>query len=244
MSALSYNDTIIILQVKNWQTADKYAVCFSRLHGKIAFIAYGAKYPRSLTGRLIQPFAVLNAEFYEGSSVEKLKSCEVVQMPETFTIEQMAYGSLAAEVTGMLTETKDAKEEIFFLLLGTLGLLVKHNARLVVLSYLVKLLNLTGIGPVYDRCVVCGRPVGSEAVFSNEQGGVLCGECKAGSGGLPVTAEIQALWHTLQQLDLENPGAFSVKGRSLMGLERILHGYLVYQTERPLKSLEFLAQLK
>ena len=112
MSALSYNDTIIILQVKNWQTADKYAVCFSRLHGKIAFIAYGAKYPRSLTGRLIQPFAVLNAEFYEGSSVEKLKSCEVVQMPETFTIEQMAYGSLAAEVTGMLTETKDAKEEI------------------------------------------------------------------------------------------------------------------------------------
>jgi DNA repair protein RecO (recombination protein O) len=244
MSTLSYSDEIIILRVKNWQTADKYAVCFSRLHGRINFIAYGAKYPRSITGRLIQPFAVLNAEFYEGSSVDKLKNCEVLQRTETLTIDQMAYASLAAEVTELLTEARDAREEIYDLLLGTLGLLPKHNARLVVLAYLVKLLDLTGIGPVYERCVICGRDFGSDAVFSNEQGGVLCGACKTGTEGWPVTAEIQKLWRTLAQLDWASPAAFSVKGSALMGLERILHSYLVYQTERPLKSLDFIAQLK
>ena len=35
-------DDALVLHVKNWQTADKYAVCFTKEHGKVRFIAYGA----------------------------------------------------------------------------------------------------------------------------------------------------------------------------------------------------------
>ena len=73
----SYRDEIIILQVKNWQTADKKAVCFSKEHGKIVFLAYGARYSKSKTGRLVQPFFRLQAEFYPGNRLDKLKSCEL-----------------------------------------------------------------------------------------------------------------------------------------------------------------------
>ncbi len=55
MSNTAYQDEVIILKVKDWQTADKYAVCFSRAHGKIPFLAYGARYARTTGGRLIQP---------------------------------------------------------------------------------------------------------------------------------------------------------------------------------------------
>lgn len=32
-------DDALVLHVKNWQTADKYAVCFTKEHGKLRFIA-------------------------------------------------------------------------------------------------------------------------------------------------------------------------------------------------------------
>jgi DNA repair protein RecO (recombination protein O) len=44
-------------------------------------------------------------------------------------------------------------------------------------------------------------------------------------------------------LDLAEPEHFSVKGGALMELEQVLHRYLVYQTEQPIKSLEFIRQL-
>ena len=50
-------DEALVLHVKNYQTADKYAICFTRKHGKLRFIAYGARYVKNVQGRLLQPFA-------------------------------------------------------------------------------------------------------------------------------------------------------------------------------------------
>ena len=44
------SDQGVVLMVRNWQTADKYAVCFTREHGKVRFIAYGARYVRNTAG--------------------------------------------------------------------------------------------------------------------------------------------------------------------------------------------------
>ena len=92
----SYKDEIVLLQVNNWQTADKKAVCFSRDHGKIVFMAYGARYPKSVSGRLLQPFACLEAELYPGTRVDKLKSCQLAAPMPQMELEQMAYGFLMA----------------------------------------------------------------------------------------------------------------------------------------------------
>ena len=59
MTSEAFQDEAVILEVRNWQTADKYAVCFCRHHGKVPFIAYGAAYPKSTSGRIDQPFAQL-----------------------------------------------------------------------------------------------------------------------------------------------------------------------------------------
>ena len=100
----SYQDEILVLQVNNWQTADKKVVCYSREHGKIVFMAYGARYPKSVSGRLLQPFACLEAEFYPGSRVDKLKTCQLAAPMPQMGLEQMAYGFLMAEMTERLTE--------------------------------------------------------------------------------------------------------------------------------------------
>ena len=37
-------DEALVLHVKDYQTADKLVVCFTKKHGKLRFIAYGARY--------------------------------------------------------------------------------------------------------------------------------------------------------------------------------------------------------
>ena len=243
----SYQDEVVILQVNNWQTADKKAVCFSRNHGKIVFLAYGARYPKSVSGRLIQPFSCLEAEFYPGNSVDKLKSCQLVAPMPQLGLEQMAYGFLMAEMTERLTEQGEPSEEIYMLLQKALHLLVKRNPRLAALVYLIQLLDHCGIGPVYEVCVNCSRPANGDGWFSEMQGGFICSECHSVQGKAEnrqmFQKETRILWQQLRMLNLAEPGHFSVKGAALMELEKILHRYLVYQTEQPIKSLDFILQI-
>lgn len=243
----SYRDEIIILQVKNWQTADKKAVCFSKEHGKIVFLAYGARYSKSKTGRLVQPLFRLQAEFYPGNRLDKLKSCELAAPMPEMDIDRLAYGFLMAEATDRLTEQGEPSEGIYRLLEESLVLLEKRNPRLAAMIYLIQLLDHCGIGPVYEVCVNCSRPAQGNGWFSSEQGGFICGECghgKENSGALlPFGEEARMLWQQLRMLDFAEPGHFTVKGGTLMEVEKILHHYVVYQTEQPLKSLDFIRQI-
>ena len=243
----SYQDEVLVLQVNNWQTADKKVVCYSREHGKIVFMAYGARYPKSVSGRLLQPFACLEAELYPGTRVDKLKSCQLAAPMPQMELEQMAYGFLMAEMTERLTEQGEPSAEIYSLLQNALQLLVKRNPRLAALAYLIQLLDHCGIGPVYEVCVNCSRPAEEDGWFSEMQGGFICAECGSGQEKSPVLQpfheETRRLWQQLRMLDMEKPESFSVKGSALMELERILHRYLVYQTEQPINSLSFIRQI-
>ena len=244
----SYQDEILVLQVNNWQTADKKVVCYSREHGKIVFMAYGARYPKSVPGRLLQPFACLEAELYPGNRVDKLKTCQLAAPMPQMGLEQMAYGFLMAEMTERLTEQGEPSAEIYSLLQNALKLLVKRNPRLAALAYLIQLLDHCGIGPVYEVCVNCSRPAEKDGWFSEMQGGFICEECCSGQENSPglqsFHEETRRLWQQLRMLDMERPESFSVKGLALMELEHILHRYLVYQTEQPIRSLEFLRQIE
>ena len=241
-------DEALVLHVKDYQTADKLVVCFTKKHGKLRFIAYGARYVKNVQGRLLQPFACLNIQVQQGQRVDKLRSCELVRMPKSLDMQQMAYGAVAAELTAVLTEDHEADEELYELLLATLAALTKRNPRLVVLSFAIKLLGITGFAPQMSHCVGCGTAIALEdaAWFSPLQGGLLCEACHAGYRGEglePCGQGTRQLWKWLAMLDYENPAAFSVRGGDLMELERLLYKFIFFQTDKPLNSLNFLSQM-
>ena len=241
-------DEALVLHVKDYQTADKLVVCFTKKHGKLRFIAYGARYVKNVQGRLLQPFACLNIQVQQGQRVDKLRSCELVRMPKSLDMQQMAYGAVAAELTVVLTEDHETDEELYELLLATLAALTKRNPRLVVLSFAIKLLGITGFAPQMLHCVGCITAIALEdaAWFSPLQGGLLCEACHAGYTGEglePCGQGTRQLWQWLATLDYENPAAFSVRGGDLMELERLLYKFIFFQTDKPLNSLNFLSQM-
>ena len=241
-------DEALVLHVKNYQTADKYVVCFTKNHGKLRFIAYGARYVKNVQGRLLQPFACLNIEVQQGQKVDKLRSCELVRLPKSLDMQQMAYGAVAAELTAVLTEDREPGGELYELLTATLAALTKRNPRLVVLSFAIKLLGITGFAPQMAQCVGCGAsiPLTDAAWFSPLQGGLLCSQCHGsytGEGLEPCGQGTRRLWQWLAALDYESPTPFSVRGGDLMELERLLYKFIFFQTDKPLNSLNFLSQI-
>ena len=242
MNKEAYQDEIIILRVKDRQTADKYAVCSSREHGKISFIAYGARYGKSNGGRLIQPFNQLSARFIGGRRFDTLQQCELSILPQTMDIMALAYAAVIAEAVERLTEDYSPQEEIFVLLQQAIVLLSSHNKRLVVVSSLCKLLSLCGFNPELETCTTCHEKIEGDAYFSTVQGGVICDRCSTGAE-LPFAVGTRELMLKLQQLDFEQPEKFAVRGADLMQLEQTIYKFLVYQTDKPLLSLQFLAKM-
>lgn len=239
-----FRDDAIVLHVKNWQTADKYAVCFTREHGKVRFIVYGGRYPKNVAGRLLQPFAQLNVEVIAGHRIDKLKSCELLQMPQAFDFKQMAYAAVATELTAVFTEDHQAQPEVYQLLAECLLLLKERNPRIVVLSFALKMLELTGFAPQVEACVVCGKKLAEEDVwFSPLQGGVVCNDCHNVTGEEKFSIGTRKLLANLKELDFQNPQSFSVKGGELMELETALYKFILFQTDKPLNSINFLAQM-
>ena len=186
-----------------------------------------------MQGRLLQPFANLRIEVQQGQKVDKLRSSELVQVPQALDVQQMAYAAVAAELTAVLTEDRAPQPELYELLQQTLAIIRERNPRLVVLSFAIKLLYITGFAPQMQHCVSCGERVEDEAEawFSPLQGGLICSECMAGYSGDGLEhcgAGARRLWQTLATLDFEHPAAFSVRGAELMELEKNLYKFIFF----------------
>lgn len=239
------SDKAVVLVVKNWQTADKYAVCFTEQYGKVRFIAYGARYPKNTTGRLLQPFANLQIDITSGQKIDCLRSCELLQLPVSFDFTQMAYGAVVTETTALLTEDREPQPEIYVLLKQVFPLLKKHNPRIVTLAYILKLFAITGLMPQITQCVMCEKPIAEQGDvwFSPMHGGAVCESCHQSGGEEEFSSSTRSLFQQLLELDFLNPLPFSVKGKALMELEKIICKFIMFQTDKPLKSIEFLSKL-
>lgn len=242
------SDDAIILNIKPYQTADKYVECFTREHGKVRFIGYGARYSKNLSGRLLQPFFEVHLEIRQGTRIDKLRTAELVQLPQSFDMQQMAYAAVMTELVSVFTEDREPQEELYELLQQALLLVKKRNPRLVTLAFGIKLLQMVGLAPQVEACVNCGTVIEQEAEswFSPLQGGTVCKECHLThpDGGYEHCGSgTRELWRSLLFLDMEKPERFTVRGVDLMELEKMLYKFVLFQTDRELNSLKFLAQL-
>lgn len=240
----SYQDDVIVLKVKDWQTSDRMAEAFSREHGKILFIAYGARHMRNHNSALVQNLTHARMQFAKGRKFDTLKQCELLQPLVTSTdIEKIAYASFITELTSELTAEHEGQQEVYELLVKSLSALDERNPRLVVLAFACQLLDFCGVAPNLESCVCCDKVIeDDDAWISAIQGGIICADCKTGAE-TEFSVEAKKLAFILQTLDFTAENKFSVKGKDIITLEDFLYKFIFVQVEKPLKSLQFLANL-
>ena len=160
-----------------------------------------------------------------------------------------SYGYYVAELLDGFTQEQDAHPAMWRLLRETLARLAASQEEMLALAarfYDLHLLALAGYQPQLFTCVACQAAL--EPVthyFSIVDGGVLCpkhGEGRVDAEPLPLPL-FKAL-RFIQTREWEQVAQLKLSAGLHGELERLLHGYIVYQLERNVRSAAFLRTIR
>ena len=233
-----YRDEAVVLRTHKLGEADRIVTLLSRYNGQIRAVAKGVRRTASKFGSRLEPFMVVEAQFYEGRNLDIVNQVEtigaygreIIQDYRTYTAAT-AMVETAEKLTG-----DDSSPQQYLLLIGALRSLAnkEHDASLVLDSYLLRALSIAGWAPNFVDCSRCQAP-GPHQAFVLQLGGVVCRECRpAGAAVLdPQTAEL---------LGALLSGDWQIADNSEEGIRSaasgIVSAYSQWHIERGLKSLQ------
>lgn len=136
--------------------------------------------------------------------------------------------------------------ELFSLLVRSLGALCHGKAPCdtVRTAFEIRAMDLLGLGPSLDRCVVCGAQTEKPAAFSVPGGGSVCREChERGEGGTPVLAGSIAALRMLRRIDWDSLRLLSPAQAVARDLNGFWRDYIVWYLDRRFREADFAQKL-
>ncbi|MBI1333732.1 MAG: DNA repair protein RecO [Armatimonadetes bacterium] len=198
----------IVLRRRDSGESDRRLTIFSRELGKIDVVAKGARKPTSRLRGVSEP---LNVGIFTYADGKKQRFVTSAQPRSAFPglrldFDRLNLGLSWGEILGQILPYEDPFEEAFELCLDTLGHLESSPSPMAALAWgEVKLLELSGFLPSFNRCVVTGsRILESYGFFSPSSGGYVVSEHAAGlTDRYQVRAEV--LYGLAALVDLDRP---------------------------------------
>lgn len=169
---------IIILKVTAYKEKDGIIDAISE-DSEMSFLVRGVFDPKSKNAFLNNPLTIADVDFSEGKyKYPVVKSSMLVETPinPRSDLRYMSALMMINEVTNFLL-TEDEKPGIYQFLRQTIINLKKGtNPLKTLLSYLAKILRISGYDFDVQGCVFCGSRK-NIVTFSFADGGFICGDC-------------------------------------------------------------------
>jgi DNA repair protein RecO (recombination protein O) len=190
----------IVLRIVEFSETSLVVTLFTRLFGKTAAIAKGARRPKSSCEGALDLLTVCRVLLHLKSN-ENLDLLTEAKLERRFRSGERDLGRLyagyyVAELLRELTDHHDPHPEVFDLTLATLVALDGNtDVRGCLLRYEIQILRLLGHAPLVDRCADCGVVLPREpwqtadestpcVPFVIQSGGVVCNSCRTSSRGI------------------------------------------------------------
>ncbi|MBX3079959.1 MAG: DNA repair protein RecO [Cryobacterium sp.] len=233
-----YRDEAVVLRTHKLGEADRIVTMLGRQRGKIRAVAKGVRRTGSKFGSRLEPFMVVDAQFYEGRSLDIVTQAESIG---AYGAEIMGdYASFTAanvmvETADKVTEDSGSLQQ-YLLLVGALRSLARreHSASLTLDSYLLRSLAIAGWEPSFVNCAVTGAP-GPHTAFVVQLGGVVADDV-APPGAPRLDALTLELLAALLAGDWEYADASQERSRGQAS--GIIAAYVQFHLERSLRSLQ------
>ncbi len=233
-----YRDEAVVLRTHKLGEADRIVTLLSREHGKIRAVAKGVRRTSSRFGARLEPFMVVDAQFYEGRSLDIVQQAETLGAYGGDIVGDYASYTAAnamVETADRLTDDGNSLQQ-YLLLVGALRSLARreHPAGLTLDSYLLRSLAIAGWAPSFGDCAVTGAP-GPHSAFVVQLGGVVA-DAVAPPGSPRLDAATLALLGALLSGDW--PVAEAADERTRSQATGVIAAYAQFHLERGLRSLE------
>lgn len=171
----------IVLKQTKTINGRKMLSIFTPKYGKVSVGANITPSKTSKTALYTRPFTYARYHMFNGKNSFSLNSAEVIEsyykIGEDF--DKYVSSSLALELTDKLLMWDDPNEPLFMLLKDFLKEMMerKKSYDTLLLSYMVKVLSITGIMPNLTSCSICNKSDGIGSFFDVKSGGIVCEKC-------------------------------------------------------------------
>lgn len=239
-----YRDEAVVLRTHKLGEADRIVTLLSRQHGKIRAVAKGVRRTSSKFGSRLEPFMVVDAQFFEGRNLDTVTQVEsLASYGAVIAGDYASYTAATAmvETADRITETEGSLQQ-YLLLVGALRSLSRreHGPGLTLDSYLLRALSIAGWAPSFDDCAVTGEP-GPHSAFVVQLGGVVADEV-APPGTPRLTLEVVELLGALLAGDWVHAEASDDRSRSQAS--GVVAAYTQWHLERGLRSLQHVDRVR
>ncbi len=181
--------------------SDRRVVLLTREQGKIVVFVRGARKSSSRNSSMTEPLMLSSVQVQEGKTAKYVAQAQVINAYPGLRTDynRISAGLALAELYAAIVPEGLPQEELFELLVISIEVLVKHSDPCLALTWAqLKLIEAEGHLPIFDRCVICSKPVTANPAWASPHaGGNLC----AG--------------HALQYTD-----RFQARAEALIGLAR------------------------
>jgi DNA repair protein RecO (recombination protein O) len=245
----TYQADAIVLRRLDYGEADRIVTLLTREYGKLAAIAKGARRGKSKVQGSLDLFERSNMMLAKGRNLDVVAQVERRGDARHISgnLQRTAYACLVAEVVDKVLEDRHPVDEIFDLVVMTLGDLniVDRSPRADGAWFLMRILDVLGYLPQLRDCPSCAAELPEEpGWFSPLLGGVLCARCGAhDQAGSPVSVNGLKVMRLMAGGQRELYDRLRLSSELLHEIEQALEAQLEYHLDRHLKSLDFIRSI-
>ncbi|MCX5716310.1 MAG: DNA repair protein RecO [Candidatus Omnitrophica bacterium] len=239
----------VLLKKQDLRETSLFLTFYTKTSGKIYGVMKGIRGQKGQYGFSPQVFSLNEVVFYERKDKEiyTVSQCELKDFFATIreSLERTSYASYFIELINSLTAVSEKNEAMFDLLVNSLKMLCENaSPRRTARVFEIRLLSLLGLMPQLRSCIGCSQPLGSKALFSLKNGGVMCGACAAKERGvIPVAIGTLNFMDHVNRSDWEFVSRIKVSQEVGKQVENILRRFMDYHLHLKPKSLEFMEKV-
>lgn len=243
----SYRADALVLRTRELNEGNRLVILFSRSHGKIKAMAYGAAKPSSRKRGAVQPFCYSDFLLSKGREWDTVSQCETREMFIRIRddLDLLGYASHFSELVDVFSPSGVPNGPLFLLLLTGLGLLGEVDSELLARSFELKAFACLGYRPELDTCASCGDSLaGGRAVFAAGAGGMVCGACAKEHKTVFLSPQSLAVMRSLTRLPPDRLGLLKVGDPCRLEIKTALRHFWEYHLEHRARSLGFMDDLR
>lgn len=248
----------VLLRQVAYGEADRIVTLYTREHGKVSAAAKAAARSRKRFGGMAL-FVIGDATLRERRG-QDLLALEAFEARRDFgaiatDVVRLAHASYATELVRELTVPRQPDPALFDLVEELYACVAAAPPAADTLrAFELRLMDELGLRPVLDRCTACDAEAPTAldaggAVVDPARGGLLCPRCApraAGAGVRPLPAASRRRLLEAQAADslAEAAALPSLDAEAATRAREAMHALVAAHLRQPLRSLEFLHQLR
>lgn len=219
---------------------------YTRERGLVEAAARGIGKPGSSLAAVVEPFALSKLFLAEGKGADRLTQAEPIESFYELRRDMTRYACAAAacELILRTTEPGQVVPGLFDTLVPYLRAMeATQRPQLLSWAFELAYLQMSGLAPVLDRCVICEAEIVG-GTYIPAHGGLVCGDCSPDAGvGRQISPGAARTIVTMRRFQLDRLDRLGMPDDYAAQIAGLLRDHIRYHLDVSLKADGFVESL-